>query len=507
MAGPWEKYAATQSQDGPWNKYGAPKPRFGSGKSFDAMEGGALVPSADVHYTGSGAVPASSGLAQREKKYGTSAGFDFNIRPENVRDVKSSAGVPVRGLYNAATALPGIAADMGVAGRNLITGSNYELPTAMSQRVVDERLPLPNVPGDKTLEFMTSLVGGAKMPMPQVANQAPAGFVKPGTDVVRQQTLQNSQRAGYVVPPSTTNPTRANQLLESIGGKIATGQDAAIRNQSVTNTLAKRALGLSDDAPLTEGALTAVRMEAGDAYKPLRAVGDVQMDQKTTSALDAVAARFSGSKLKEALGGGNDIPKVVAAIKDEPLTGDTVVDTIGLLRDKADVAYRAGEKQIGKGYKELATTLENLMESKLSGEALKAFREARTQIAKAHTVESAFNASTGNVSAQKLATQLAKRKPLSGELREAARFGQAFPKAAAEVTDSGSVRNTDVALGAVTSVLDKQPAWLLYPFARQAMRSYLLGPGQARAAQSQIGSIPPEALMSALAAEENLRVR
>lgn len=488
-------------------KIGYQRQRFGSGKSYDAMADGEVVPSESIRYTGAGTVPASSGLGQRIDKYGTPAGFDFSVKPEDVRGVTRAAGVPVRGLWNAASALPGLAADVGVAGRNLVTGSNYELPSAMSQRAVDQALPLPDVPGDKTLEFMTSLVGGAKLPMPQVSNPVPAGFVKPGTDVIRQQTLASARNAGYVVPPSTTNPTRSNQLLESVGGKIATAQDAAARNQSVTNTLAKRALGLSEDAPLTEGALTALRKEAGESFEALRKVGEVPLTDDITKKLDAISAKFVGSKLKDALGGGGDVPKIIQAIKDEPLTGDNAVDAIALLRDKADEAYRAGKSELGKGYKAVSKTLEDLMETKLSGQALTDFRNARQLIAKSHSVEGAFNASTGNVSAQKLATQLAKKKPLTGELREAARFGQAFPKAAAEINDSGSVRNTDVAAGAITSALAKEPWWLGYPFLRQAMRGYLLGPGQARAVPASFNGIPPEVAMGGLLAEENLRVR
>jgi hypothetical protein len=479
--------------------------RYGTGKSLDVMADGSMVPSESVHYTGSGVVPASSGIAQREKKYGTQAGVDLKIRDEDVQNVKSAVGVPIRGAWKGISSLPGLAADAGVGARNLLTGSNYELPTQMQERSLDQYLPMPGTKGDKTLEFLSSLGVGMKLPVPGVKNPAPESFVKPGQDVIRQQTLKASQEAGYVVPPSTTNPTRLNQILESVGGKIATAQEAAMANQGVTNTLAKRAVGLSEDAPLSKEALSAVRKEAGEAYKALREVGEVSLDDQAKGALDTLAKKFTGSKLKEALGGGSDIPKVVQALKDEPLTGDSAVDVIALLRDKADSAYRAGDKQIGKAYKEISQTIEGLMEKNLSGEALKAFRDARQLIAKTHSVEGALNESTGNVVASKLAAQLAKGKPLSGDLRTAAKFGQAFPKAAQAITDSGGVNHLDAVMGGGTAALTREPWYLMYPFLRQGVRSGLLSQQGQALATPGTGQMPQGLLGAGLVTEEELR--
>jgi hypothetical protein len=480
--------------------------RHGTGKSLDVMADGSMVPSESVHYTGSGVVPASSGIAQRERQYGPDAGIDLNVRKEDVQNVVSAAGVPVRGAWKGLTSLPGLAADAGVGARNLITGSNYELPTQMQERSLDQYLPLPGVPGDKTLEFASSLLGGAKLPLPQAANQAPKGFVKPGHDVIRQQTLKDAQAAGYVVPPSTTNPTRLNQILESIAGKTATAQEAAMRNQDVTNTLAKKAVGLSEQAPISPGALSAVRSEAGDAYATLRQVGNVTLDNATTKTLDGIASKFTGNKLKTMLGGGNDIPAVVQAIKDEPLNGDTAVDVISLLRDKASQAYSSGSKETGKAYKGLSEAVETLMERNLSGDALKAFREARTQIAKTYSVEGALNESTGNVVASKLAAQLAKKKPLTGDLRTAARFGQAFPQAAQSINNSGPVHHLDSVMAGGTAAITREPWWLMYPFIRQGVRSGLLSQqGQALATPSASTGIPPGLLGAGLVTEEELR--
>jgi hypothetical protein len=423
--------------------------------------------------------------------------------------VKDNAAAPIaRGVVKGVTSIPTLAADVGVATRNLFPGQDYELPSQTFERDVYNRaLPMGDAPGNRALEFGASIIGGAKVPAPQVKAPAPAGFVKPNPDAVRQLTLANSQKAGYVVPPSTTNPNLGNSFLESFGGKIATAQDAALKNQDVTNKLAKSALGLSDDAPLTQEALGAVRKEAGKAFETLRSAGAVALDDATTKSLDEIAAKFSGSKLKEALGGSNDVAKIVQAIKSEPLTGDTAVDAIALLRDKASTAFTQGSKEVGKAYKAMASHIEGLMEKSLSGEALKNFREARQTIAKTYSVEGAFNASTGNVLATKLAGQLQRGKPLSGDLLTAAQFGQAFPKAAREIVDSGAVRNTDAILGSGAAVFSGHPWYLGWPFLRQAARNLLLSPAGQRMAVPSTGplQVPQEPVMGLLGGVEALR--
>jgi hypothetical protein len=105
---------------------------------------------------------------------------------------------------------------------------------------------------------------------------------------------------------------------------------------------------------------------------------------------------------------------------------------------------------------------------------LQSFREARQLIAKTYDVEKAFNETTGQIAASKLAAGLAKGKPLTGDLKTIAEFGAAFPKASKQIVDSGSVRNTDLIVGGVTGALSKHPAYLGYPVARMAARSALL---------------------------------
>ncbi len=457
---------------------------------------------------------------------------------------KSLMSAALRPVIGAVTALPGLAADTGVAIRNLAEqgvnkyapslaqaiyaanrkmagnstlmqsilpqgpGAPYQNLTSGFNQQLDPLLPPPSTTPDKAANFINTALVGSQLPVPQASQRAPSNFTN-APDVVKQGTLQASQKAGYVVPPSTTNPSLVNKILESIAGKDATAQEAALRNVGVTNSLARRALGLSEDSPLTQEAIEATRSGAGDAYAMLRKIGDVSLDDSAKEALDAVAARYSGNALTEAISGGTDIPKIVNTIKSEPLNGDNLVDAMGALRDKASTAFASGDKALGNSYRKISDTLEGLIQRSLpeDSDVLQQFKDARQLIAKTYSVEKAFNPSTGNVSALKLGQQLSKKAPLDTDLLTAGRFGQAFPKASREVVDSGPVRNTDVLLGAGVSALSREPTYLLYPFVRQAVRAGLLSPTGQQLAVSGGTQIPPSLPMGLFSAGNSLRTQ
>jgi hypothetical protein len=87
--------------------------------------------------------------------------------------------------------------------------------------------------------------------------------------IVKMQTLQEAHDAGYVVPPSMVKSSFTTNRLESVAGKAAVKQEAAIRNQEITNKLAAKSLGLPDGTPLSMGTLETIRGEAGKAYQKL----------------------------------------------------------------------------------------------------------------------------------------------------------------------------------------------------------------------------------------------
>jgi hypothetical protein len=423
------------------------------------------------------------------------------------QEVRRQLGLTGRAVAEAAGALPLAAADFGVGLRNLVTGSAYESPSKMYAEGLDQVFPTRETNLERGVGLAASAVAGAKIPVPQGA-QAPAGFTRPATQ--SQQVLQAAQKEGYVVPPATVNPTPLNKVLEGIAGKLTTAQTASAKNQAVTTGLSKRALGLPDDAPLTTDAIREARKAASAGYDAVRNAGQISRDKQFASDLARITARFRGAAKDYPALAKTDVDDVVKAV-DVDADANSTVDAIAILRENADDAFKSGRGSLGKAYKDASRALEGLIERNLASRgkdgvaALRQFREARTAIAKTYTVEKAFNASTGQVSGTKLGQQVARGKPLSGELETAGRFGQAFPKAAREFNESlPGISPLDFYATGGTAAVTSQPWYLLYPFVRQGVRNALLSPmGQRLTVPSQGGPVDPR-IAAALATEAGL---
>ena len=250
----------------------------------------------------------------------------------------------------------------------------------------------------------------------------------------RDATLQAGREAGYVVTPSQAGSGGVvNNTLEALGGKIKTQQLASVKNQAVTDQLARKALGLAEDAPLAPETFKAVRDAAGASYENLRSLGTIQADKTYSTAINQLAQQSRNAGKSFPGLAKNDLEAVVSSLDQKAFDAGDAIDAVRLLRDSAESAYAKGDKGLGKAYRSASTALEDMLDraAQQSGspELVGSFRQARQQIAKSYTVENALNQGAGTVNANKLAQQLAKGKPLSGDLKTAAQFSQAFPKA------------------------------------------------------------------------------
>lgn len=399
----------------------------------------------------------------------------------NMQEFKRQLGLTARIGADTIAALPLAAMDAGIAGRNLLTGSNYDSASKMYGDAMDSVLPRPETGIEKGVNIAGQMLLGSKMPAPQVKAPAPTNF---NPQTLKQAALSQAAQEGYVVPPSTVNPSVTNRVLESVGGKIAMEQDASLKNQQVTDLLVKRALGMSQDDVLGPGALEGLRSQAGKVYGDISKTGNVKVDQRFVdevaklpkSIADEVAPR--GKAQVDSTAGGairrgyEDMPASELMQKLRELRFESQRNLSPLAAQNPESA------KLGKAQKKAAEYVEELIMRHLrennAGKLADEFADARKLIAQTHTVQKAMNEVTGEVNATKLAQQLAKGKPLSGDLKKVAEFATAFPKASKLVLDSGSVRNTDVILGAGTAALSREPTYLLYPFARQMVRAGLL---------------------------------
>jgi len=257
------------------------------------------------------------------------------------------------------------------------------------------------------------------------------------------QNVQAGQEAGYVIPPTQVKPSLFNRLLEGTAGKLTTAQNASFANQEVTNNLAKKALGMANDTPLTFENLDNIIDKAGQQYTKLRLTGRVVPDQKYTNALDEI--------VKDARLAEKDFPKsalrpevdLIESLKSKSFDANSAVSQIMTLRKDADNFYKNNNSIMGNASKQAANAIEDAIETHLAKtgqkDVLQNFRDARQLMAKTYTVKEALNPATGTIDAAKLAAQLRKERPLTGELEQIAKFSSAFPKATQTTEKMGSL--------------------------------------------------------------------
>jgi hypothetical protein len=226
--------------------------------------------------------------------------------------------------------------------------------------------------------------------------------------------VEKARETGYTVPPTQAGGGIINRALEGMAGKASTLQEASVRNQDITNKLAVKSLGLSEDTVLTPEVLGTIRDDAGKAYEALKS-----LPKKPAVLADSTMNRAAQPALNPA----------------------KMVEDLKIARKDAEAYYNAYARSAhpedlakAKAFKTKATNLEDDLEqyAKDMGkeDLVPALRDARQLIAKTYTVENAMNKTTGTVDAKELAKRLQKNKPMSEELKQIAEFAQAFPKAA-----------------------------------------------------------------------------
>jgi hypothetical protein len=245
--------------------------------------------------------------------------------------------------------------------------------------------------------------------------------------------VEKARETGYTVPPTQAGGGVVNRLLEGMAGKISTLQEASVRNQAITDKLAKKSLGLSEDVALTPEVLKSVRDEAGKVYDNISNAGIIVPNKSFNETLDKIGESAVKAEMNFPNATSKQILDVVGSLRKNAFDSGSAVSRIKQLRSEADMAYRAGNTELGSATKAAANALEDAIESHLSKlnqpDALNKFKEARQLIAKTYTVEKAMNKTTGTVDAKSLASRLQAGKPMSGELKDIAQFAQAFPKA------------------------------------------------------------------------------
>lgn len=242
---------------------------------------------------------------------------------------------------------------------------------------------------------------------------APELAAKKAINETKDATIKQSLEAGYVIPRSKYNPSTTTSALESVGGKEATGQQAAKNNQYNTDKLAREYLGLPADTAFSKPLMDDLLKSRAEPYREAASLPSVQTQSTSGGLIKAGQTR----------------------------NGRIIVDEIKDARDKSRANWKSFNSGMGSSPNEalkdalaadaevakLENELEDLAQRNNKPDLLNSLRQSRQELAKIHTVEKAMNPATGEINAANFKREYNKNVPLTGQAKVIADFANAFP--------------------------------------------------------------------------------
>jgi hypothetical protein len=294
-----------------------------------------------------------------------------------------------------------------------------------------------------------ALIGGAAPGVIGLAGKAgqAVGRVLRGPEQSAQmaQAVKSAQELGLVIPPTQAKASLGNRLLEGAAGKLTTAQNASAKNSARVKEIAAEAIGLPKDTQLTPEVISNVKKAAGTLYEAVSSAGTITPGQGFNKALDKIVEPH----LKAMAGFPNAKPSpvitLVDSLRSDAFDAASAVAKVKELRSMADDAFKPGGQgaDIGRAAKSAAKAIEDALDDHLVAigepDLLRQFRDARTLYAKTATVEKALDKTSGTVDARKLAAELQKGKPLSGDLKKVAEAAGQFKTAFKTPEQMGSL--------------------------------------------------------------------
>ena len=317
------------------------------------------------------------------------------------------------------------------------------------------------------------------------------------SSTVPNQIAIKMTQLGYKLLPKSIRDTKTQDFIQGTAGAVPTKQLASVYNQKITNDLIKKDIGYPADQPITLDGLDALRAQAGSVYEKAKTFGQLKTDAAFKK--DLVSISNKGSALVKEFPGlaKKDITDLVQQFNRSGMSSEAAVEAIKQLRADSNAGYNSMDPSISglaRAKGKLANSLESLMERNIKNSDpnyLNDFRAARQQIAKTYTVQNALKGE--NVDAIALGRQLDKGKPLSGNMRNVAEFGQKF-KEVAQVNppQQSNFRPMDLAAGVLGGAYNSKLVSAI--FARPALRAIVLSGKY----QNALAKAPPDKLQSIL---------
>jgi hypothetical protein len=255
-------------------------------------------------------------------------------------------------------------------------------------------------------------------------------------NAVRDATLRAAQGEGYVVTPGSVSPTGRNVVAERLAGKTHLEQLASVRNQEVTDKLARRALGLPENAALTSDNMRSIReQEYAKGYEPVNKIGRVEADAAYMDDLIQIEQKYTGRTASFPGATPEAVEKLITPYIVDGFDAADAVNATRVLRETGAAAFKRGDNDVGKAAYALSNAIENQIERAImvtkrpdTPNLLEQFRLSRQRMAVSHTVEDAIKEGSGSVIAAKLSRDIQNGKYVSGDIETIAKFANVFPR-------------------------------------------------------------------------------
>lgn len=314
-------------------------------------------------------------------------------------------------------------------------------------------------------------------------NTASLGMHSPdlsGKTSLKQRNAQAAINEGYVLPPSNTESGIVSRTLEGVSGKEKTLQLASVKNQQVTDNLAKDYLKIPRDVELNAQTLQAAKEPYNNVYEQIASLPAVKR-----------VGKLADGK--------------------ESLTGKQALESLKKTRYDSRVMWeyfnRSGDPEamakaniLDEQAKSMERNLESIAMGAKKPELVQELRNARKELAKIYTVEKSLNPETGNVDAKVILKLKQKGAPIDGALGKVAKTAEAFPDAmrVPKAGYSNPFTAWDATFGALGAGVST-PA-LVMPAARVGARYGVLSKAGQRAINMQNKTPPPASILYGLGA-------
>ena len=429
MAGPWEQYQQTAEPSGPWTQYAAAPsvepPMRGSAS-------GGLIETGLGAITGLGAsalgglaglagtlIPGERGQGARVSRY-IQEGLTYQPRTQQGQSMTAALALPFE-LATEGAGRIGEAIGGPAAGRTI----GEAVPA-----VASTLLPAPKM-------LAAAKARGAQT----AARQLETNIAQSYENAPRIEAAQTANQLGISLNPAASNPTMPNKLKSVLLGDRDVNAAIAKANAPKWQELAKSDMDLSATADLRSAkTFNDARDVASKPYEPVRAISTLAPDAEGT-----VLGEINSLRMPELIGG-ESAAKAVNTLVDDAiakinsgLNGNLAVKNIRQLRQDAQSVYKAEQKgtpitpeqrAAADARMGIANGLESLIESNLSGDALRAFREARVKNAQIFNWERATDPLTGKIDPAEIAKMARDGVKLSGKLADVAKIAGNFPEIA-----------------------------------------------------------------------------